>query len=162
MYQRNNYWREPSLHIARLSRLYGCMGLSQRVSSVGYPQSEAELTVKSPKRILTGNTGPSGSVNTEKVRRSLLRYKNTPLQGVAASPAQLVLGRQLGDWTPITRDKFKVSNTCIQAQHQREIALARKRLWPWHIIVQLTPYPNRPWHACGLPKPAKQPSYAMG
>ena len=38
--------------------------ISHRVSSVGYPQSNgrAELTVKSAKRIIGDNTGPSGSL----------------------------------------------------------------------------------------------------
>jgi hypothetical protein len=104
-------------------------GINHRLSSVAYPQSNgrAELAVKSAKRIVAQNTGPNGTLATDKARRSLLQYKNTPLQGIGASPAQLLFGRQLRDWTPATKDKFRVSNVWVQSQLQRELALARQR-----------------------------------
>ena len=69
-----------------------------RLSSVTYPQSngQAELTGKIAKRILNGNTGLQGSLD-DKVARAILQYRNTPIQGIDLSPAQLLLHRQLHD-----------------------------------------------------------------
>ena len=51
-------------------------------SSAHYPQSNgrAEAGVKSMKRLLKGNTGKRGSLNTDEVAQALLQYRNTPLR----------------------------------------------------------------------------------
>ena len=47
-----------------------------RLSSVAYPQSNSrtELTVKTRKRIVNGNTGSQGSLDNDKVARAILQY----------------------------------------------------------------------------------------
>ena len=57
-------------------------------SSAYYPQSNgrAEAAVKSAKRLLKMNTGPGGSLDTDKVTAALLQYLNTPLRGIDKLP----------------------------------------------------------------------------
>ena len=77
-------------------------GINLRRSSAYYAQSNgrAELAVKVAKRILYGNCGPAGDIDNDRVARALLQYRNTPLQGVDLSPAQIVYGRVLKDHMP--------------------------------------------------------------
>ena len=77
-----------------------------RLSSAYYPQSNgrAEAAVKSLKRLLMENTGPKGTINTDKIAKALLQHRNTPLRGVNKSPAQLVLGHDLRDSLPLPRE----------------------------------------------------------
>ena len=99
-----------------------------RWSSVGYPQSNgrAELGVKSGKRIVYDNVAPDGSLNTDKVTRAVLQYRNTPIQGVGLSPAQLLLHRQLRDCLPAHPSLYKPHKDWVTAGFQRE-ALFSKR-----------------------------------
>ena len=55
-------------------------GVDMRISSAYYPQSNgrAEAAVKTAKRLLRDNTGPGGTLNTDKVSVALLQYLNTP------------------------------------------------------------------------------------
>ena len=73
-----------------------------RLSSAYYAQSNgrAELSVKVAKRILMTNCEPNGRINNDYVSRALLQHRNTPLQGIGASPAQILLGRTLRDFLP--------------------------------------------------------------
>ena len=70
-------------------------GVSHRLSSAEYAQSNgrAELGVKSAKRIIYDNASSDGSIDNDKVARAILQYRNTPLSGLKASPAQLLLHR---------------------------------------------------------------------
>ena len=74
---------------------FKCWGISTRISSAYYPQSNrrAEAAVKSAKRLLMLNTGPGGSLDTDEVTVALLQYLNTSLRGVDRSPVQLAPGR---------------------------------------------------------------------
>ena len=98
------------------------MGTSIRKSSAYYPQSNgrAEAGVKSLKRVLRGNTGRNGSINTDNVAKALLQYRNTPLREINKSPAELALGRQLRDTLPIPRERYKVHNHWAQYLRERE------------------------------------------
>ena len=81
-----------------------------RLSSAHYHQSNgrAEVGVKSMKRLLRGNTGRKGAIDTDKVAQALLQYRNTPLRGINKSPAELALGRSLRDTVPLPRQRYKI------------------------------------------------------
>ena len=72
------------------------------LSSVTYSQSKgwAELTVKTSKWIVNGNTGPQGSLNNDNVNRAILQYQKTLIQGTGLSPVQLPLHCRLCDSIP--------------------------------------------------------------
>ena len=72
-----------------------------RLSSAKYPQSKgrAELAVKTAKRIILENTA-CGSLDTDKVARALLQYRNTPIQSIGLSSAQVLFHRQMRDPLP--------------------------------------------------------------
>ena len=55
-------------------------GVKHQPSSAYHPSSNgrAELGVKSMKRLLMDNVGPSGSLNTDQVLRALITHRNTP------------------------------------------------------------------------------------
>ncbi|KAK4313454.1 hypothetical protein Pmani_015211 [Petrolisthes manimaculis] len=66
-------------------------GVKTRVSSAYYPQSNgrAEAAVKSAKRVLRGNIGADGNLDTDKATLALMQYHNMPLRDINKSPAQL-------------------------------------------------------------------------
>ena len=92
-----------------------------RLSSVACPRSngQAELAVKTVKRIVNGNTGPQGSLDNDKVARAILQYRNTPIQGIGLSLAQLLLHRRLHD--PI------LSQPTLYKPHPELVATAQRR-----------------------------------
>ncbi len=102
-------------------------GVRVRVSSAHYPQSNgrAEAAVKSAKRMLRLNIGPTGSLDTDKLSAALLQYHNTPLRGADSSPAQLATGRHLRDGVPTARCNYKVDQHWRRALRRRELAMAR-------------------------------------
>ena len=59
-------------------------GVKHRLSLTYFPHSNtrAELGVKVMKRLMRGNTGPRGELYTNVFARTLLMYRNTPMQGV--------------------------------------------------------------------------------
>jgi hypothetical protein len=97
-------------------------------SSALYPQSNgrAELAVKSAKRILRENTASDGSLNSDKAARALLQYRNTPLQHLGLSPAQILYHRNLRDSLPINPASLKPNKLWIVAAKQREEAFAKR------------------------------------
>lgn len=105
-------------------------GVHHRVSSAYYAQSNgrAELAVKSGKRILLDNVGPHGSIDTDKVARALLQYRNTPIQDIGLSPAQLLYGRTLRDWIPSVKDAHKIRHEWLVVAEDRERALAKRNI----------------------------------
>ena len=84
-------------------------GVSHRLSSAYYPQSNgrAEVAVKSTKRLLRANTGPSGSLDTDRFLRAMMQMRNTPDPDCNVSPAQIVYGRPI-------RDTFAFANRLVK------------------------------------------------
>jgi hypothetical protein len=70
-------------------------GIRHRLSSAYNPHSNcrAELAVKVGKKLLRDNTGHGGSLDTDKIMRAVLQYRNTPMQDCRRLPAQMVFGR---------------------------------------------------------------------
>ena len=99
-------------------------------SSAFYPQgnSRAELAVKTAKRLLQENVAPDGSLNTEKVSRALLQYRNTPIQHLGLSPSQLLFHRNLRDSLPVNPRSLRPSKLWIEAAHRREAAFRQRNL----------------------------------
>ena len=78
-------------------------GVHHRISSAHDPQANgrAEVGVKSMKRLLSGNVGPDGSLDTDAVISGLLQYRNTPDSSTGMSPAMILFGRSIRDRIPI-------------------------------------------------------------
>ncbi|XP_077359925.1 uncharacterized protein LOC144005545 [Festucalex cinctus] len=85
-----------SSHTENFFRLW-C--IRHRVSSVGFPQSNgrAEVAVKTAKRLLVSNTGPTGTLDNDRFLRAMLQLRNTPDPDCNLSPAQIIFGRPLRD-----------------------------------------------------------------
>lgn len=75
-------------------------GFRHVTSSPGYPQSngQSEKTVQTIKAMLEKADDPY---------KALLSYRNTPLEGVNLSPAQMLMGRRLRTSIPVTEDMLK-------------------------------------------------------
>ena len=65
-------------------------GVKHRIYSVSFPQSNgrAEVAVKTAKRLLQSNTGPTGSLDHDRFLRAILQLRNTPDPDCNHSPAQ--------------------------------------------------------------------------
>ena len=115
-----------NLNSEEITTFFKKWGVNTRVSSAYFSQSNgrAEAGVKTAKRILMDNTGPRGSLNTDKVAVALLQYHNTPLKGVNKSPAQLATGRQLRDSVPANKRHYNVSKNWRKDLMERERAMA--------------------------------------
>ena len=102
-------------------------GAKMRISSAHFPQSNgrAEAAVKSAKRLLRENTGPGGTLNSDKFSVALLQYLNTPLRGINRSPAQLAAGRQLRDGVPAPKQHYKVDMNWRKTLRDRELQMAK-------------------------------------
>ena len=105
-----------------------CWGVHHRLSSVGYAQSNgrAEAAVKTAKRIIRDNVAQDGSLNNDKVARSLLQYRNTPLQDIDLSPAQILFHRQLRDALPSHPTHYQLHPEWLAAAQTREETFHKK------------------------------------
>ena len=101
----------PNISSEEVTTFLKQWGTIKRKSSAHYPKSNgrAEAAVKSMKRLIRGNTGPQGTLNTNEMTKALLQYRNTPLQNCNKSPAQLLMGRNLRDSVPQPQAGYKVS-----------------------------------------------------
>ena len=69
------------------------------------PIKLAELRVKSAKRLIMANTGPAGSLDTDKLARALLQHMNCPDPMTGLS--QVLFGRQLWDQLPTHSTRYQ-------------------------------------------------------
>ena len=100
-----------------------------RISSAYFPHSNlrAEQGVRTVKRILRNNVGPSGSLDCNEVAKALLNYRNTPDRDLKRSPAQIVFGRAIKDAIPLTKGRYRPSSEWILTFDQRERALGPRQ-----------------------------------
>jgi hypothetical protein len=98
-------------------------GVRQHLSSSYNPHSNcrAELAVKVSKKLLRDNTGPGGSLDTDKFMRAVMQYRNTPMQDCMSSPAQM------RDFIPSLTYKYEPAKDWAVTKKHRERTLATKR-----------------------------------
>ena len=91
-------------------------GVRHRVSSASFPQSNgwAEVAVKTAKRLLLSNTGPTGSLDHDRFLRAMLQVRNTPDPDCNLSPAQIIFGRLLRNLFSFVNCLEKFSNPHIR------------------------------------------------
>ena len=97
-------------------------GVFHRVSSTYFPHSNmrAETAVKSMKRLIVNNTGPGGSLETDKFAAAMLTYRNTPDRDTGLSPSQVLYARKLRDTVPCVPAEW------VLTKERRELALAKR------------------------------------
>ena len=87
-------------------------GVRHRISSAYHPQSNgrAEVAVKSTKRLMRSNLGPTGTLDSDRLLRALLQMRNSPDPDCNLSPAQIIFGRPIRDALSFINRLEKFSN----------------------------------------------------
>ena len=105
-------------------------GVHQRLSSVAFPHSNcrAEIGVKTAKRLIMDNTGPNGNLDTNKLQRAILQYRNCPDPTTGLSPAMCVFGRPIRYFIPIQPGRYQPHPTWVDTLNKREEALRNRHM----------------------------------
>ena len=94
---------------APIQDFFARWGINHRVSSAYYPRANkrAEVAVKAAKRLVMGNLGPKGTLNTDSFARALLEHRNTVDPLTQLSPAMIIYGRELKGFLPALMTKYQ-------------------------------------------------------
>ena len=105
-------------------------GIHHRLSSVAFARSNgrAEVGVKTVKRHMMENTGPSGDLNNDEFQRAMLQYRNTPDRDTHLSPAMCIFGRQIRDFIPVLPHKYRPHRMWNDTLMAREDALRNRHM----------------------------------
>ena len=94
---------------------------------------QAEIAVKTAKRIVNGNTGPQGSLNNDNVAQAILQNRNTSIKSISLSLAWLLLHRRLWDSIPSQPILYKshpewvaAAQRCEEILHYRNAKIVEK------------------------------------
>ena len=106
----------PEFTAGNTEKFLRLWGVRHRLSSVGFPQSNgrAEVAVKTAKRLLMSNTGPTGNLDHDQFLRAMLQLRNTPDPDCHLSPAQIIFGRPLRDSLTFVNKLEKFSNPHVR------------------------------------------------
>lgn len=85
-------------------------GVHHRVSSAYHPHSNlrAESAVKSMTQLIAENTGPGGTLDTDRFAIAMMTYRNTSDRDTMLSPAQVLYARQLRDAVPVSPSRLQL------------------------------------------------------
>ena len=99
-----------------------------KVSSAYNPHSNLreETAVKTAKRMLTDNTKNDGSPDWDKISRALMQHRNTLMDRIKFSPAQLLFGRLIMDFQPISPGQFRPKEAWVDCAEKRELAMRHR------------------------------------
>ena len=99
-----------------------------RKSTVANPHdnSRAEIAVKTIKRLLMANIGPSGSLDTDSFQKTMLTYRNAIDPETKILPALILFGRPIRDTIPIPLGRYCPHKTWKEPLAYREKALAKR------------------------------------
>ena len=82
--------------------------------------------MKQAKRLVLGNLGTKGEINTERLSRALLEHRNTPDPETGLSPAQVVFGRQMRGFLPRGDASLQVREDWRLSADRRAAAFAKR------------------------------------
>ena len=118
----------PQFTSGKTQEFLSSWGIRHRLTSVANPHANcrAEVAVKTVKRMLTDNTGPTGSLNVDAFQRAMLTYRNSPDPETKTSPAMVLFGRPIRDSIPIPLGRYCPHNTWQETLQNREVALAKR------------------------------------
>ncbi|KAK3700483.1 hypothetical protein QZH41_004740 [Actinostola sp. cb2023] len=102
--------------VRHLRSFFSTFGVPQELSSDGGPEfkARAEVAVKTAKRLLMSNTGPTGSLDHDRFLCAMLQLRNTPDPDCNLSPAQIIFGRPLRDSLAFVNRLEKYTNPNIR------------------------------------------------
>jgi hypothetical protein len=84
------------------------------------------LGVRVVKRLLRENVSNQGNLDTDKMARALLTYRNTPCKDLGVSPAQILYARSLRDHLPSLQGRLLQRKEWILLKSDREKTLLVK------------------------------------
>ena len=76
--------------------------------------------------MLRENTGSKGDLDTDKISRALLAWRNTPSKDLGVSPAQILYGRALRDHLQIPKEFLEQRKEWVTLKADREKALSTR------------------------------------
>ena len=87
---------------------------------------------KAATRIVYDNARPDGSLQCDRAAIAIMQYRNTPLQDINLSPAQILFHRQLRDPIPTHPSHYQLHEEWLAAAKTREEEYHKK-----HVIIAL-------------------------
>ena len=80
------------------------------------------------KRLITNNTDPHATLDTDALQRAILQYRNTPDPTTKVSAAECIFGRPIKDFIAILLGRYKPHPTWKDVLMTWELALRNRHM----------------------------------
>ena len=121
----------PKFTISAMCQFLKDWGVHQCLSSIAPTiknNCTAEIGINTVKRLITNNTDPHGSLNSNALQCAILQYRNTHDPATKLSPAKCVFGRPIKDFIPILPSCYIPHPTWSDTLAAREVALRNRHM----------------------------------